>query len=182
MSKPSNRDDFKPKTVEAIAKRAAYICSNPDCRSLTLSPSDAATNRFMYVGKAAHITAAAPGGARYVPSLTPDERSSVENGIFLCSNCADRIDKNQGVDFPVSLLKRWKDEHEQWVIEKRYRGFIEAFDITIVAGAHHAEGVGKITGIDAQGPVIFSPGTKSTASGIGNVTATRIGKGKEPDS
>jgi len=47
--------------------------------------------------------------------------------------------------------------------------------LTIVNGTHHAEGIGNITGLDIQEPVIIKPGTKSTAKGIGNITATRIG-------
>ena len=56
---------------------------------------------------------------------------------------------------------------------------VGASDVAVVDGTHHAEGIGNIVGIDAQGPVIFRPGTKSTAAGIGTVTATRIGSKKE---
>ena len=47
--------------------------------------------------------------------------------------------------------------------------------LTIVDGTHSAEGIGNITGLDIQEPVIIKPGTKSTAKGIGNITATKIG-------
>jgi hypothetical protein len=109
------RDDFDKPTIDALAKRAAFICSRPKCKTLTLSPSQEDENKFIYIGKAAHITAAAVGGPRYDKSLTSEERKSISNGIFLCSNCADMIDKNGGADFPVELLKEWKREHEAWV-------------------------------------------------------------------
>ena len=32
MSK-SNRDDFSAKTIEILAKRVTYICSNPECEN-----------------------------------------------------------------------------------------------------------------------------------------------------
>ena len=76
------RDDFSPKTTESIAKRAQYICSNPDCRAMTLAPSAADLSKFIYTGKAAHITAAASNGPRFNFSLTSEQRSSSENGIF----------------------------------------------------------------------------------------------------
>jgi len=57
----------------------------------------------------------------------------------------------------------------------------EASDVAVVDGTHRAEGIGEVTGIDAQGPVIFKPGTKSSARGIGKITATRIGGEKELD-
>jgi hypothetical protein len=181
MSKKSDRNDFSPSTKEAIAKRAAYICSNPGCRRLTLSPSESESNKFVYTGKAAHITAAAPGGPRYDPGLTSEERSSTKNAIFLCSTCADMIDKNQGIDYPVGLLKQWKREHEEWLAANRHKTILGTPELTMVDGTHYAAGVGDITGIDVQGPVIFRPGTKSTAAGIGNVTATRIDSSKESD-
>lgn len=181
MAKEKDRDDFGPKTKESIAKRAAHICSNPDCRRLTLSPSENEPDKFINTGKAAHITAAAAGGPRYDSALTQEERSSVENGIYLCSTCADMIDKNQGVDYPVSLLKQWKHEHEKWLTMNRHKSLPETSDVAVVDGVHYAEGIGNVTGIDTQGPVIFRPGTRSTAAGIGNITATRIGSNKEPN-
>ena len=39
--------------------------------------------------------------------MTSDERSSIENGIWLCANCATEIDKDPA-RFPVSLLRQWK--------------------------------------------------------------------------
>jgi len=69
----------------------------------------------LYIGKAAHITAASENGPRYDSSLSPEQRKSINNGIFLCSNCADMIDKNNGLDFSTDLLKTWKVDHENWV-------------------------------------------------------------------
>ena len=80
-----------------------------------MAPTEADETKFLYIGKAAHICAAAQGGPRYNAQMTPDERKSAVNGVFLCSNCADMIDKNNGADFPVEVLRRWKDEHEKWV-------------------------------------------------------------------
>lgn len=110
-----SRDDFSRKVKEIVKGRSAYICSNPDCRRLTIAPSEADSEKFLYVGMVAHITAAAPGGPRYEPNLTEEERASSENAIHLCAVCATMIDKNQGIDFSKELLKRWKTNHEEWV-------------------------------------------------------------------
>jgi len=177
ISKQKKRDEFNPKTIEALAKRASYICSNPDCRSLTLSPSEEDPEKHVYIGKAAHITAASEDGPRYNPSLTSEQRSSIENGVFLCSNCADMIDKNNGLDFPVDLLKKWKKEHETWVKENLNKSLHSP--ISIIDGEHRAKGKGTVRAIDAQEPVFLKPGTKSIAEGEGNVTATRIAYKKE---
>jgi len=109
------RDDFDPSVVNALGKRAAYICSNPACKTQTIAPSSENGTKFIYIGKAAHIAAASEGGPRYDPNMSSEERKSINNGIFLCGNCADMIDKNKGIDFSVELLKKWKSDHESWV-------------------------------------------------------------------
>src|SRR5664279_5704365 len=96
---PSFRDEFSKPTAEALGKRASYICSNPSCRACTLAPSEIDPGRYQYIGKAAHICAAALGGPRYDATMSEEERKAISNGIFLCSNCADLIDKNNGADF-----------------------------------------------------------------------------------
>jgi len=177
MNKENERDDFSQKTIETLAKRASYICSNPDCRSLTLSPSEKDPEKYIYIGKGAHITAASRYGPRYDSSLIHEQRSSVENGIFLCSNCADMIDKNGGLDFSVESLKKWKSEHESWVKANLNRSAHSL--ISVIDGEHHAQGKGNVIGIDAQAPIFIKPGTKSTAEGEGTVIATRVAYKKE---
>ncbi|MBI2474855.1 hypothetical protein HYV69_00290 [Candidatus Uhrbacteria bacterium] len=169
----STRDEFDKNTVEAIGKRASYICSNPDCKNLTLCPSAENEDKFIYIGKAAHITAAAEGGPRYDSNLTSEQRKSTNNGIFLCSNCADMIDKNNGIDFSVDQLKQWKKEHEEWATQNLNKSLNSL--ITTIDGEHTARGKGNVTGIKTTKPTFFKPGTKSTAEGEGNITATYIG-------
>ena len=112
---PRNRDDFSAAIVLALAKRASYICSNPGCHNLTIGPASNDVEKIVFLGKAAHITAASPGGARYDPSLTTEQRRDITNGIFLCPGCADKVDKNKGLDHSVELLRKWKRDHEKWV-------------------------------------------------------------------
>ena len=44
--------------------------------------------------------------------MTHEERKSPENGLWLCANCAQEIDKDED-RFPVRLLRRWKLKAEQ---------------------------------------------------------------------
>lgn len=110
-----SRDDFSPETVAILGKRASFICSNPYCRTLTIAASIADNNKFIYDGIASHITAAAEGGPRYNADLTPEQRMDETNGIFLCGTCSIMIDKNKGIDYPVTLLNEWKEQHTKWV-------------------------------------------------------------------
>ena len=67
---------------------------------------------LMDVGVAAHITAAAEGGPRFDPSLTRQQRSSAENGIWLCQTHAKLVDSDSP-RFTVELLRQWKAEAEE---------------------------------------------------------------------
>ena len=102
-----NRDDFTPKIKRALRRRAGSRCSKPDCRVPTDGPSDEGPDKINNIGKAAHITAAAPGGPRYNSALKPEERRSIKNGIWLCSSCADLIDNDEET-YTVALLHEWK--------------------------------------------------------------------------
>lgn len=68
-------------------------------------------------GVAAHITAAAPKGPRYDPALTKQQRASIENGIWLCSNCAGLIDRDIA-GHSVDLLRQWKRDAEKRAFER----------------------------------------------------------------
>lgn len=100
------RDNFPAKVVERLRARVAHRCSNPDCRVPTVGPGEGLLN-VASIGKAAHITAAAPGGPRYDPTMGASERASIKNAIWLCSNCATKIDVDEA-SYPVTSLHEWK--------------------------------------------------------------------------
>lgn len=112
-----DNDDFTLPTIELLAKRAAFICSNPDCRVLTISASLVDPLGKVFIGVAAHITASRKGAARYDPNLSHELRKDISNGIFLCGSCSIMIDKNHGADYSGALLKEWKLKHEKWVFD-----------------------------------------------------------------
>ena len=49
---------------------------------------------------------------RYDASLTPEQRSSIDNGIWLCQNCAKMIDSDEN-RYTVELLRNWKAKAEE---------------------------------------------------------------------
>ena len=105
------RDNFTQETKEKIAHRVGYRCSKPDCGIPTrgaASDPDGTIN----VGFAAHITAASPGGKRYDPTLTSEQRKHHSNGIWLCGTHAKLIDSDES-HFTVEELVRWKRLAEQ---------------------------------------------------------------------
>lgn len=168
-----SRDNFNAQTQAALKSRAAYICSNPDCRCSTIAPSNENEEDFIFNGVNAHITAASVGGARYDTNLTSAERSHISNGIFLCANCSVMIDKNNGVDFSVETLQNWKNQHEKFIRDNLNKRPQEV--LTEVNGTINATGIGNVTALEISKPAKIMPGTVVSASGIGNIIGTKIG-------
>lgn len=105
-----SRDNFTKPTIELLGKRCGFLCSNPDCRKHTIGPNED-VEKTTLIGVAAHITAASPGGPRYDENLMPEQRIHINNGIWLCSNCATLIDKDPEA-FPVETLNEWRSHAE----------------------------------------------------------------------
>lgn len=106
----TTRDEFTKPTKTALALRAGHRCSY--CGKATSGPSDTETEKHISVGEAAHIAAAAPGGARYDAEMTPQQRSSINNGIWMCKLYARLIDVD-AFAYPVAVLHTMKAEHEK---------------------------------------------------------------------
>jgi hypothetical protein len=107
--KQKNRDDFVEVIKKKLRDRVGARCSIPDCRAPTVGPSG--DDGVSSIGVAAHITAAASGGPRYDPSLDSQQRSAFKNGIWLCSNHATLIDRDETA-YPEPLLRSWKTRAE----------------------------------------------------------------------
>lgn len=127
------RDDFKADVKDLLAKRAGMKCSNPNCRRPTSGPQED-PNKVLNIGVAAHITAASKGGPRYSGKMSPQERRSEANGIWLCQTCAKLVD-NDEARYSEDLLRRWRRLSE------------EAALLDIEAPANN-EKVGRITDED----------------------------------
>ncbi|WP_170574976.1 hypothetical protein [Ruegeria atlantica] len=106
--------DFSKQTVETLAKRARFQCSNPDCRTLTVGPNTD-PQKATTIGEAAHIFGAKPGSKRYNPNMSDVTRSEITNGIWLCRNCHGLVDRDAS-QFSAELLFTWRKEHEAHVM------------------------------------------------------------------
>lgn len=100
------RDDFPIDIKRALALRVGHRCSRPECGASTSGPQTD-PSKSVNVGVAAHISAASKGGPRFDPSLSPEARGSIDNGIWLCQNCAKLID-NDPAYFTPEVLRAWK--------------------------------------------------------------------------
>lgn len=186
MNKKKSRDDFDRKVVDTLAKRASYICSNPQCRCLTIAAAKLDEEEFTYIGVAAHITAAAEGGPRHDKTLTSSERSSIENGILLCGSCSIMIDKNNGLDYSIEQLKKWKDEHHQWVQENLNKKILDSPSTVINVTSYNQSGgiTAKEVNINTDRQIDRTVGKALIGilqSENCQITVGALGMGGEPD-
>ena len=123
----ATRDNFSDKTKRTLAIRAAHFCSNPRCLKLTAGPhSD--PSRSLTTGHAAHIHAASPNGPRFEPNQTPAQRKAIANGLWLCRECGDIVDKDDSPHSP-DLLRQWKADHETMIAEVRTEGYAKSLTL-----------------------------------------------------
>ncbi len=106
-----NRDEFTKKTWLQIAMRAGWLCSDPSCRHPTIGSTSDGESEILG-GTASHICAAAPGGPRYDPGMTREERRSASNGIWLCKLHGSSVD-SLDPEFTVELLRQWKAQAQK---------------------------------------------------------------------
>lgn len=120
----TKRDEFLANVRTTVAARAAYFCSNPSCRRLTAGPhSD--PGKALTTGHAAHIHAAAPGGPRFDPNQTKEQRRAISNAIWLCRECGDIADKDAS-KYSANELRRWRADHEELIAEVRTKGYAQS--------------------------------------------------------
>lgn len=108
------RDDFTKATRDALAARAGHHCAFPGCTNITHGPSDESDRSVSSTGMACHISAASagPGARRYNPSMTAEQRCSINNGIWMCYTHGKLIDTDE-FRYSISTLKQWKDIAER---------------------------------------------------------------------
>ncbi len=106
--------DFNKKTIDTLAKRAAYKCSNPDCRVSTVGPNSD-EGKSTIIGEAAHIYGARPDSKRYNLKMTDNARAEITNAIWLCRNCHKLIDTDEE-KYTSDILFSWREQHEEFTL------------------------------------------------------------------
>lgn len=121
------RDNFLIPVKRKLALSAAHFCSSPHCLKLTAGPRRG-SGRGLGTGHAAHICAASPDGPRYDSTQTEAERGAIENGIWLCRECGDIVDKDEA-GHSADLLRMWKRNHEVIIGEVRQQGYSRSLEL-----------------------------------------------------
>ncbi len=127
--------------------RAGCRCSMTGCGALTTGPSAEGDDKVINVGVAAHIHAAAPGGRRYDANMTSEQRTSIKNGIWLCSTHSVEIDRDEAT-YTSDLLLRMKIEHERSCAEQLNAISGAFYRQDFVAIGPYVVGIGELTAVE----------------------------------
>jgi tetratricopeptide (TPR) repeat protein len=169
MSK-NNRDNFLESVKRDLRDRVGSHCSNPDCDVLTIAASNESNSSINNIGIAAHICAAASGkGARRYkpePEMTSEQRSSIDNGIWLCASCATMIDKDE-VTYTEALLQQWKLQAEERAKYRRGKKLYDQKEIEAIVAPHvkqHHLDTEQIKGLTVAVTALSQKGELGTAA------------------
>src|SRR5262249_1939241 len=110
MTGAKSRDESPKPVRDRDAARGSCHCSKPRRDIVTSGPAEDPAQSFS-IGTAAHITAALRSGPRYDRSLTPTQRTSTGNAIWLCRNCGTLVDRDPGF-LTAAMLRDWKQQAE----------------------------------------------------------------------
>lgn len=110
----SGRHKVPPRVEKNLALRSGNACAYPTCGKELTFDSVHPDDDSKVIGKAAHIAAASPGGPRYDPTMTDQQRSSIDNLLFLCGDHHDAVDSQLGYH-TTDFLRDAKETHEALV-------------------------------------------------------------------
>ncbi|MGI9295367.1 MAG: SAVED domain-containing protein [Pseudomonadales bacterium] len=99
-----------PKTVYYLFSRAGGRCEFRGCNAYLLEHH--VTGDLGNYGEKGHIYAFKQGGSRGVEADRPDDIHDIANLILLCHGCHKLVDVERPAEYPVALLRRFKQEHE----------------------------------------------------------------------
>lgn len=99
-----SRLSIKTQTLRNLAIKSKNQCAFPGCSHPILNSFDD------YIAELCHIEAAEPGGQRYNPGQSDEDRRSIENLLFMCH--AHHKETDNVVVYTVARLREIKKQHE----------------------------------------------------------------------
>jgi hypothetical protein len=105
MNQKPKRLTPKPETLRELFLKSGNLCAFPNCTALMMD------EKGVFVGQLCHIEAAEPGGERFNPAMTNEQRRAAENLMLMCYP-HHRVTNNVK-EFTVAKLHQMKREHDQ---------------------------------------------------------------------
>lgn len=116
-----------------MVARSGNRCAYPKCGVELVVEAQHQDDRPKAVGRVAHIAAASPGGPRYDPGMTPQQRGAASNLIYLCGPHHDAVDAQLGLH-TREFLTEAKRTHEKLVatVMRRAMGDVTYAELSLV--------------------------------------------------
>jgi hypothetical protein len=103
----------KVETLRALFARSGNVCAFPACDHPLIQ------DETTFVGEVCHIEAAMPGGERFNPQQTEDERRSFENLLLLCHR--HHVVTDDAERYTVGVLREMKASHAEAHSGRRFK-------------------------------------------------------------
>ena len=103
-------------TIKVLCALSGNQCAHPECTETLVKPTPGKSDD-LFIGRICHICPISPKGPRGKNEFPEKELNAPENLILLCPNHHTIVD-GQYEDYPVDMLKEWKQKHES-EMEKR---------------------------------------------------------------
>lgn len=97
---PNPRND----AIRALLVRSGNQCAFPGCAHPIVN------EKQEFIAQVCHIEAASPGGPRYNPTMTEDQRRAFPNLLLLCYR--HHVETDDTAEYPVDILRDMKAQHE----------------------------------------------------------------------
>lgn len=160
---------------KVLVARSGNRCAYPSCGVELVVEAHHQDDRPKAVGKVAHIAAASAGGPRFDPDMTPQQRGSARNLIYLCGTHHDAIDSQLALHTRAFLVEA-KTAHERLVANamRRAMGDVTYKELNLVCQVivHNVEAI-SIESTDLPLPVE----EKIVLNALGEATTERITEG-----
>lgn len=98
------RKNLTPTTIRALFAKSGNQCAFPGCVHALLN------SKNQFIGQICHIEGAEPGGQRFNPLQSDEERRSYDNLILMCY--PHHVETNDSQFYTVEKLKEIKYTHE----------------------------------------------------------------------
>ncbi|MGA7451347.1 MAG: hypothetical protein WBW73_08730 [Rhodoplanes sp.] len=100
MTETPTRFTPKPDTLRELFLKSGNFCAVPNCTALMMNEAG------VFIGQVCHIEAAEPGGERFNPAMTNEQRRAYSNLMLMCYP-HHRV-TNDVVQYPVERLQQIK--------------------------------------------------------------------------
>lgn len=148
MSKVKKDEEVKRLAPKQDVLRELYIksgneCAFPGCHNVLVDENGT------FVGEVCHIEAAMPGGERFNPNMTNEDRRSYDNLMLMCHQ--HHVKTNDVNKYPVEKMKQMKRDHESkcsGIIDQMRNSVVDYGISSVVWYCHNCKRMSNVLDFD----------------------------------